>query len=162
MCGLRIFAAENSWKRSEARSPDAAISAGTICARVTDDAASVDDSGNSLAWSYDAPRRNTGKFFGALEFGGERISIRAGWAAHDAPAKLVASMARGILPGPVIGHRPFDAKEPLIVVDDDKEERRGGVGRRRFSNNSQVRFGHWRCLMMQPAGCGGCRRTFLA
>jgi hypothetical protein len=43
-------------------------------------------------------------------------------------------------------------------VGDNKEERRG-VGRRRFSNNSQVRFGHWRCLMMLPAGCGGCRRT---
>jgi hypothetical protein len=29
----------------------------------------------------------------------------------DAPAKLVASMARGIDPGLVIDHRAFDAKE---------------------------------------------------
>jgi hypothetical protein len=77
----------------------------------------------SLARPEDAPWRNTGKFFGAMEFDGECVSIRAGWAAHDAPEELVASMARGIGPGPVIGHRAFDAKASLIVIGDDEEER---------------------------------------
>ena len=76
---------------------------------------------SSLAGSQDAPRRNTDKFFGTLKFGGKCVSIRAGWAAHDAP-KLVASMASGIVPWSVIGHWPFDGKEPLIVVGDDEEE----------------------------------------
>jgi hypothetical protein len=106
-----------------------------------------------LARPHDAPRRNTGKFFGALEFGDERVSIRAGWAAHDAPAELVANMASGILPGLVVGHRTFNGKEPLIVVGDDEEKRCGRVGRGRFSYNSQARVGHWGCLMMLPAGC---------
>jgi hypothetical protein len=79
-----------------------------------------------LARPHDAPRRNAGKFFDALEFGGERVSIRASWAAHDAPAELVANMASGILPGLAIGHRAFDGKEPLIVVGDDEEKRCGG------------------------------------
>jgi hypothetical protein len=104
-----------------------------------------------LARPHDASRRNTGKLSGALEFGDESVSIRAGRAAHDAPAELVASMASGILPGLIVGYRAFDGKEPLIVVGDDEEERRGGVGRGRFSNNSQVRCGHWRSLMMLPA-----------
>jgi hypothetical protein len=65
-----------------------------------------------LARPHDAPRRNTGKFSGALKFGGERVSIRAGRTAHDAPAELVASLASGILPGPVIGHRPSTEKNP--------------------------------------------------
>jgi hypothetical protein len=82
----------------------------------------------SLAWPHDAPRRNTGKFFGTLEFSGKCVPIRAGRPEHNAQAKLVASMASGILPGPVIGHWPFDAKEPLIVVGDDKEERCGMFG----------------------------------
>jgi hypothetical protein len=37
-------------------------------------------------------------------------------------------MASGVLPGPVVGHRPFDGKEPLIVVSDDEEERRELLG----------------------------------
>jgi hypothetical protein len=78
-----------------------------------------------LARPQDAPRRNTGKFFGTLEFSGKCVPIRAGRPAHNAQAKLVASMASGILPGLVIGHWPFDAKEPLIVVGDDEAERRG-------------------------------------
>jgi hypothetical protein len=69
-------------------------------------------------WPQDAPRRNAGKFSGALEFGGERVAIRASRAAHDAPAELVASTASGIDPRAVVGHRPFDGKEPLIMVGD--------------------------------------------
>jgi hypothetical protein len=91
-----------------------------------------------LARPHDAPRRNAGKFFGAVEFSGERVSVRAGRAAHDVPAELVACMARGILPKLIVGHRAFDGKEPLIVVGNDEEERRAGGGRGRFSNNSQV------------------------
>jgi hypothetical protein len=70
---------------------------------------------------HDAPRRNAGKFFGEVEFEGESVSIRADGAAHDARAKLVASMASGILPGPVVGHRPFDRKEPLVVTTDEDD-----------------------------------------
>lgn len=60
-----------------------------------------------------ASRRNAGKFFRALKFCGERVPARTDWAAHDAPTKLVVSMANGILPGSIIGHRSFNAKEPL-------------------------------------------------
>ena len=81
-----------------------------------------------MAWPQDAPRRNTGKFFGALKLGGERVSIRAGRPTQDASVKLVASMARGINPRPVVGHRAFDAKEPLIEVGNDEEERCGLFG----------------------------------
>jgi hypothetical protein len=65
----------------------------------------------SLARPHDAPRRNTGKFFGTLEFGDERVSIRAARAAHQAPVELVARTASGILPGLVIG--PSTEKNPL-------------------------------------------------
>ena len=68
------------------------------------------------------PGGTPASFFGALEFGRERVSIRAGQAAHNARAKPVASMASGILPGPFIGPWPFDGKEPLIVVGDNEEE----------------------------------------
>jgi hypothetical protein len=77
-----------------------------------------------LARPQDAPWRNTDKFFGTLEIDGECVSIRAGWATDNAPAKLVASMTRSINPGPVIGHRSFDAEEASIVVGDDEKERR--------------------------------------
>ncbi len=92
--------------------------------------ASVDDAtaGHSLTRPHDAPRRNASKFFGTLEFSGKCVPIHTRWAADDARAKLVASMASGILPGPVIGHWPFDGKEPLIVVGDDKEKRFGLFG----------------------------------
>jgi hypothetical protein len=94
-----------------------------------------------LARPHDAPRRNASKFFGALEFGGECVSIRAGGAAHDTPAKLVPSVARGIVPGPVVGNRALDRKEPLIVIGDDEEESPGDGRGRRF-NDCQVRRGH--------------------
>ena len=81
-----------------------------------------------MAWPQNAPRRNAGKFSGALEFGGKCVSIRAGRAAHDASTELVARMAGGILPGPIIGHWSFDRKEPSIVVGDDEEERCGLFG----------------------------------
>jgi hypothetical protein len=83
-----------------------------------------------LARPQDASRRNAGKFFRALKFCGERVSVRTDWAAHDAPTKLVVSMANGILPGSIIGHRSFNAKEPLIVVGDDEEEGCGLLGHR--------------------------------
>jgi hypothetical protein len=81
-----------------------------------------------LARPHDAPRGNTGKFFGALEFKRERGSIQAGRPAHDAPVKLLARMAHGIDPGPIVSHWPFDAKEPLIAVGDDEEKRCGLFG----------------------------------
>jgi hypothetical protein len=78
---------------------------------------------------HDAARRNTGKSFGAIKFHGERGSIRSGRAARNTPVKLLAEMPHGIVPRPVIGHRPFDAKESLIVVGDDEEERWMLLGR---------------------------------
>jgi hypothetical protein len=81
-----------------------------------------------LARPHDAPRRNAGKLLGTLEFDGECASIRADRATHDLPVKLIASMASGILPGPVVGHRSFNGKESLIVIGNDEEERRGLFG----------------------------------
>jgi hypothetical protein len=145
VCRFRIFAAKNSRKRSEACLPDAAMSAGTMCAR----AAPMIPVRSMMAGSCSligaasrcsqAERRQV---FRRAEIR-RRARLDPGrlWAAYDARAKLVASMASGVLPGPIIGHRPFDAKEPLIVIGNDEEERRG-IGRGRFSNNSQVWCGH--------------------
>jgi hypothetical protein len=47
---------------------------------------------------------------GALVFGGERITIRAGRAANDVPV-IVAGMPSGVVPRPDIGHRAFDGEE---------------------------------------------------
>jgi hypothetical protein len=73
-----------------------------------------------------------------LKFCGKPVPIRAGWAAYDAPVKIVTGMAGGILPWLVVGHWAFDAKEPLIIVGDDEKERRRriGVSRGWVSNNS--------------------------
>jgi len=66
----------------------------------------------------------------ALKVGGEGVTVQAGWTADDVPLLIVAGMACGLVPSPVVGHRAFDAKEPPIVVGDDQEEwgRRFGVG----------------------------------
>jgi hypothetical protein len=61
---------------------------------------------------------------GALVVGGERVTIRGGRAALNSPL-IVAGILGRIPPRPVIGHRAFDAKKPLIVVSDDEEERLG-------------------------------------
>ena len=78
----------------------------------------------SSAQSQDAAGRNTTEFVGALVVGGERVTIRGGRAALNSPL-IVAGIHGRIPPRPVVGHRAFDAKEPLIVVGDDEEERRG-------------------------------------
>ena len=102
-----------------------------MCARVADDPGAVDD-GRELLTHWRSlrmlPVGTPANFSARWNFSGKCIPIRAGRPAHNARAKLVASMARGILPGPVIGHWPSDAKEPLIVVGDDEEERRGLFG----------------------------------
>jgi hypothetical protein len=60
--------------------------------------------------SHDAAGRNAGEFVGAaVVVGGERVAIRAGWAAFDRPL-MVAGVEGSVLPGPVVGHRAFDAK----------------------------------------------------
>jgi hypothetical protein len=81
-----------------------------------------------LSRPQDTAWRGTGEFFGALKFDGEGVSIRAGRAADDTSIELIAGVASGVLPGPIVGHWPFDAEEPLIVVGDDEEERRGLFG----------------------------------
>jgi hypothetical protein len=64
---------------------------------------------------------------GALAVGGERVTVRVGRTALNPPL-IVASIHGRILPRPVVGHRSFDAKEPLIVVGDDEEESRKLLG----------------------------------
>ncbi len=81
-----------------------------------------------MARPQDAPRRNAGQFFSTLEFEGERVSIWAGWATNNASMKLVTRMASGVVPGPVVGHRAFDAEEFPVAIGDDKEERRQLLG----------------------------------
>lgn len=63
----------------------------------------------------------------ALKLSGERVTVRAGGTADDVPLLIVAGMAGGIVPWPVVGHRTFDAKEPPVMVGDDQEERDGRV-----------------------------------
>jgi hypothetical protein len=53
----------------------------------------------------------------AVVVGGERVAIRAGWAAFDRPL-MGAGVQGGVFPRPVVGHRAFDAKEPLVVIGD--------------------------------------------
>ena len=77
-----------------------------------------------MAWPQDAARRNAADFVSASVFSGERITIRAGRAALNPPL-IIAGILGRIPPRPVVGHRAFDAKEPLIVVGDDKEEQCG-------------------------------------
>jgi hypothetical protein len=62
-----------------------------------------------------------------VEVGGKGVAIRAGWAAFDRPL-MVAGTEGSVLPRSVVGHRAFDAKEPLVVIGDDQEERFGGWG----------------------------------
>jgi hypothetical protein len=95
------------------------------------------------------------RFFGALEFGGQCISIGAGWAARDAPTKLVTSMARGIVPGPIIGHWPFNGKEPLIVVGGDEEGRRSLIGHRNRVGRGKSPYPSGKATLLKP-NPGGC------
>jgi hypothetical protein len=59
-----------------------------------------------------------------LKFCSKPVPIRAGWAAYNAPVKIVTGMAGGIVPWLIVGHWTFDGKEPLIMVGNDEEERR--------------------------------------
>jgi len=59
----------------------------------------------------------------ALKVGGERVTVGADRTADDVPLLIVAGMASGLVPSPVVGHRTFDAKEPPVVVGEDQEER---------------------------------------
>jgi hypothetical protein len=93
----------------------------------------------SWARSHDAPRRDAGELFDALEFCGECISIWTRWAAYDAAAKIVPGVAGRVVPWLVVSHRAFDGKEPLIVIGDNEEERfaRSVVGHRLVSHDSE-------------------------
>jgi hypothetical protein len=98
----------------------------------------------SLPRSHDASRRDPAHFFGALEFCGERVSIRPGRTAHDAPVKIVTSMTGRVIPWLIVSHRAFDGKEPLILVGHNEEKLRGRsvIGHGFFSHDSKVRSGH--------------------
>ena len=63
----------------------------------------------------------------ALKVGGERVTVRTGRTANDVPLLIVAGMAGGAVPWPVVGHRTFDAKELPVMVGDDQEECGGRV-----------------------------------
>jgi hypothetical protein len=94
-----------------------------------------------LAWPQDAAWWNACEFVGTVVVGGERVTIRSAWAAHN-PALIVTGTTSGILPWLVVGHWAFDAEEPLIVVGDDKEKGRTDVECGHVSNDFQMRGGH--------------------
>jgi hypothetical protein len=71
---------------------------------------------------------------GTMVVGGERVTIRSAWAAHN-PALVVAGTTGAILPWLVVGHWTFDTEEPLIVVGDDEEKGAAGVGCGHVSND---------------------------
>ena len=96
---------------------------------------------------HDASRRHARKLCLALEFTSEGVSIRVGGAAFDVPVKIGAGMARGAFPRPVIGHRTFDGKKPLIMVRDDEEELPGWLGIGWGSSPTTLRGG---LVMWQP------------
>jgi hypothetical protein len=66
-------------------------------------------------------------------FGGERVTIRAGRAAHDVPL-VVTGIPGGVVPCPIIGHRAFNGEEAPVIVGNDEEIRLGRavVGHRIF------------------------------
>ena len=59
-----------------------------------------------------------------MEFGGERVTIRAGRTAHDLPLLAVAGVAGGRLPRLIVDHRTFHREDAQMVVGDDQVERR--------------------------------------
>ena len=72
----------------------------------------------------------------AAILGRQRVAIGAGRAAHDATL-MVAGIAGGFVPGPVVGHRAFDGEHAAVVVGDDEVEWLGGIG-----------LGHGRILIL--------------
>ena len=129
MCGLRMLAAKNSRKRSEARSPAAAISAGTTCAAPVTCLAwrIVAGSWAVIGLASNAARRNAGHLVRLAELRRECVPIRAARAASDAML-MVAGFAGGVVPRSVIGHRPFDGEHAPVVVGDDEVEWGGRLG----------------------------------
>jgi hypothetical protein len=65
---------------------------------------------------------------GALVFGGERVSIRPGRSARDAPLVAVAGVSGGVVPGAVVGHRAFDGEDAPVVVAMIRKNGAGGGG----------------------------------
>jgi hypothetical protein len=74
--------------------------------------------------SQDAAGWNAGQVVGATELSGECVAIGAGRSAGDA-VLMMARLAGGGFPRPVVGHRALDAEDAAVVVGDDQEERRG-------------------------------------
>ena len=79
----------------------------------------------SADWSDDGPRRDAGQLALVAELSGDHVTIRPGWAA-DYAMLLVACLAGGRLPGPVIDHWAFNGEDASILVNDDQEEWRRG------------------------------------
>jgi hypothetical protein len=70
---------------------------------------------------HDTSRRHAGHLVRLAGLRRECVAIRAARAAHDAVV-IVARLASGILPRPVIGHRAFDGEHAAVVVGDDQVE----------------------------------------
>jgi hypothetical protein len=102
------------------------------------------EAAQSLAWLQDTSWRDATKFLGSLKISGKLVPVRAARSAHDAPVKIITRMTGSVVPRPIVAHRAFNAKEPLIIIGDNEEERRGriDVGRGWASDDSQVRCGH--------------------
>jgi len=63
----------------------------------------------------------------ATILGCQLIGMRARRAAHDVMF-VAAGIGGGVLPGPVVGHRPFDGEHAPVEVSDDEVEWLDGLG----------------------------------
>ena len=62
----------------------------------------------------------------ATILGRQLVAIHAGRAAHDA-VLVVAGVAGGLVPWPVVSHWTFDGEHAAVVVGDDEEEWLAGL-----------------------------------
>ena len=76
----------------------------------------------SADWSDDATGWNAGQLALVAELSGDHVTIRPGRPA-DYATLLVACLAGGRLPGPVIDHWALDGEDAPVLVNDDQEER---------------------------------------
>jgi hypothetical protein len=78
------------------------------------------------------------------------VTIRASWTAGNAALVLIAGMPGSGLPGPVVGHSPFEREDATIVVGDDQIEWLGGIG-----------LGHRPILAFEIGTVHGFRSSFM-
>jgi hypothetical protein len=78
-----------------------------------------------MPWPHDAAGRHASYYLvRAAILGRQRVAIGTARATGDM-ALVVAGLAGGCLPAPVVGHRTFDREHAAVVVGDNQVERRG-------------------------------------